>query len=339
LAAIFAIDVAAYAILSSHYHIVLRVDRDRALGWSTEAVLRRWTQLFSGPVLVQRYLSDARSDMTDAEMRKVDELAALYRTRLHDLSWFMRTLNEFIARKANAEDGVTGRFWEGRFKSQALLDEKALLAAMAYVDLNPVRAGMAETPETSDYTSIQERLKTLPDEQAPENHASQPKAPADAPAQAIEGAALQPVELTEDNHPGRIRFDPLPNLKGESIAAWAQNALSQSVHLVTDGLPSLAAAAPHVAEYGAIILGRKKSSELDLFRWVNTFISNLKTAIGGTYHHIDAHKYRARYLAEAQYRVNRRFELRSLVDRLLVACARIPPRPEHWLRHGFAEAS
>jgi len=147
------------------------------------------------------------------------------------------------------------------------------------------------------------------------------------------------VELTEDNHPGRIRFDPLPNLKGESIAAWAQNALSQSVHLVTDGLASLAAAAPHVAEYGAIILGRKKSSELDLFRWVNTFISNLKTAIGGTYHHIDAHKYRARYLAEAQYRVNRRFELRSIVDRLLVACTRIPPRPEHWLRHGFAEAS
>jgi hypothetical protein len=75
----------------------------------------------------------------------------------------MRTLNEHIARRANAEDGVKGRFWEGRFKSQALLDEKALLAAMAYVDLNPVRAGIAERPEGSDYTSIQERIGGVPE--------------------------------------------------------------------------------------------------------------------------------------------------------------------------------
>ncbi|WP_133511163.1 hypothetical protein [Candidatus Thiosymbion oneisti] len=91
-------------------------------------------------------------------------MAEVYRARLHDLSWFMRTLNEHIARRANAEDGVKGRFWEGRFKSQALLDEKALPAAMAYVDLNPVRAGLAETPEASDYTSIQERIAGLPKE-------------------------------------------------------------------------------------------------------------------------------------------------------------------------------
>jgi hypothetical protein len=164
LAGIFAIDVAAYAIMSSHYHIVVRVDRERALGWSLEEVLERWTQLFSGPLLVTRYLSEERAQMTEAEIAKVEEWGEEYRSRLHDLSWFMRTLNEHIARKANAEDGVKGRFWEGRFKSQALLDEKALLAAMAYVDLNPVRAGIAETPETSDYTSIQERIAGVPDE-------------------------------------------------------------------------------------------------------------------------------------------------------------------------------
>jgi len=79
-------------------------------------------------------------------------------------SWFIRTLNEHIARRPNAEDGVKGRFWEGRFKNQALLDGQALLAAMAYADLNPVRAGLAETPETLDYTSIQERVVGLPKE-------------------------------------------------------------------------------------------------------------------------------------------------------------------------------
>lgn len=162
LAHIFAIDVAAYAVMSNHYHVVAHVDRDRALGWSAEEVLQRWTQLFTGPLLVVRYLSPARAQMGQAEQAKVQEMAEIYRARLHDLSWFMRVLNESLARQANAEDDCTGRFWEGRFKSQALLDEQGLLAAMAYVDLNPVRAGMAETPETSDYTSIQERLGGAP---------------------------------------------------------------------------------------------------------------------------------------------------------------------------------
>jgi len=177
LAGIFAIDIAGYAAMSNHAHVVVRIDRERALGWSVEEVLERWTALFSGPLLVSRYLSNDREGMSEAEVDTVVELAEVYRQRLYDLSWFMRTLNEDIARRANAEDGVKGRFWEGRFKSQALLDEPALLAALAYVDLNPIRAGIAETPEDSEHTSIQERIRgAATDEGLKAGNRNEPKA-------------------------------------------------------------------------------------------------------------------------------------------------------------------
>ena len=71
----------------------------------------------------------------------------------------MGRLNEFIARAANKEDSVKGRFWESRFKCQNLLDDAAIAACMVYVDLNPIRAALAATPEESDFTSIQERIR------------------------------------------------------------------------------------------------------------------------------------------------------------------------------------
>ncbi|MBK1710250.1 transposase [Marichromatium gracile] len=162
LAGVFAIDVAAYAVMSNHVHLVVRVDADRAAGWSDAEVLRRWRCLFRGPEVVERFLLPAtRAGMTAAELDLVAGLVATYRARLADLSWFMRVLNESIARAANREDGVRGRFWEGRFRSQAILDEAALLAVMAYVDLNPIRAGIAETPEESAHTGIAARIADL----------------------------------------------------------------------------------------------------------------------------------------------------------------------------------
>ncbi|SEP80295.1 hypothetical protein SAMN05421693_10686 [Ectothiorhodospira magna] len=161
LSGIFAVDIAAYAVMSNHYHIVLRIDASRGMQWGTNEVLTRWTQLFNGPSCVQNYLEKGPESLSAAELAQVEEYATLYRARLHDLSWFMRVLNESIARQANQEDGVKGRFWEGRFKSQALLDEKALLAAMAYVDLNPVRAGIAADLKSCEFTGIARRIRNV----------------------------------------------------------------------------------------------------------------------------------------------------------------------------------
>jgi len=137
-------------------------------------VIERWTKLFSTPVLIQRYLKGQTT--SDAEVNKVNEIVEEWRSRLTDISWFMRILNESIARQANREDNCTGRFWAGRFKSQALLIEAAILACMAYVDLNPIRAGMADCLEDSDFTSIQERLRQFAEPPQPE--ASTPVDPA-----------------------------------------------------------------------------------------------------------------------------------------------------------------
>ena len=173
LASIFAVDICAYAIMSNHYHVVFHIDREKAESWGQSDVIHQWHQwhqLFSGTVFSQRFQKG--EELSDPELKLLDKSVKEWRSRLTNISWFMRVLNETIARQANTEDNCTGRFWEGRFKSQALLDEPALLACMAYVDLNPVRAGMAKTPETSDHTSIQKRLSKVQKATQP-NHPQQ----------------------------------------------------------------------------------------------------------------------------------------------------------------------
>jgi REP element-mobilizing transposase RayT len=156
LASVFCIDVCAYAVMSNHYHLVLKLIPAEAGRWTDHEVLARWRHLFRGPLLVQRYLDG--EPLGSAELGTVRDIADVYRARLQSLSWFMKCLNEPIARRANAEDACTGHFWEARFHSEALLDDASLLTAMAYVDLNPIRAGIALTPESSDYTSIKARI-------------------------------------------------------------------------------------------------------------------------------------------------------------------------------------
>lgn len=159
LSSVFAIDVCAFAVMSNHTHIVLHVNQVNALEWTAEEVVNRWQRLFKGTLLTQEFAQNPElADFPEAKRLTLEATISIYRQRLYDVSWFMRLLNEYIARQANREDQCTGRFWEGRFKSQALLDEAALAACMAYVDLNPIRAQIAKTPEKSEYTSIKLRI-------------------------------------------------------------------------------------------------------------------------------------------------------------------------------------
>lgn len=159
LANVFSIKIVAFAIMENHFHVVLRVDKSNALHWSEREVIRRWHQLFKGTPISQRYT--VSSDLTKRESKTLLQSASKWRTALFDISWFMRCLKEPLARISNNEDGCKGRFWEGRFHSQALLDSRAVVACMTYVDLNPVRAKTCVLPENDPHTSFHYRARSL----------------------------------------------------------------------------------------------------------------------------------------------------------------------------------
>ncbi len=160
LVSVFAIEVLAYALMSNHMHSLLRTFPELALSWSEEEVARRWLTLFP-KCWNQNHEPVEPSEEEIEEITASKERVVELRKRLGSVSWFMKALNEHIARGANKEDGCTGSFWEGRFKCSRIEDEAGLLACAAYIDLNPVRAKLAKTPEESDFTSVQERIISL----------------------------------------------------------------------------------------------------------------------------------------------------------------------------------
>ena len=189
LANIFAIKICAYAIMSNHYHVVLHINEEEAKNWNKEEIVERWSAIFPKDAKQNQHLAS-----------KIQ----LWQERLTSISWFMRCLNEPIARAANDEDECMGRFWEGRFKSQALLDEGALLSAMVYVDLNPIRAGIALTPETSEFTSIYERIHSIKT-QLKDSHTQAMQAKKNAP-RLKQPKSLLPFASIEKNDTHAIDF-------------------------------------------------------------------------------------------------------------------------------------
>ncbi len=179
----FAMDVLGYAILDNHFHLILRNRPDIVSEWSDKQVARRWLMLCprkksKSPIPAEPTEEEIKALIRDK--RKLREI----RNRLSDVSWFMKMLDEKIARLANEEEGITGRFWNGRFHMTRLCDTVAILACLMYVDLNVVRAGIAKTPETSRHTSANRRIDRF------------------RRGAAVEKDWLSPLELCESRSPG-----------------------------------------------------------------------------------------------------------------------------------------
>jgi hypothetical protein len=157
LAKLFAVEVAGYAVMSNHFHLVLRMVPEAPAGWTDLEVARRWLSVYP-----RSYLKDGTpvlpAEPLIARQAQDASWVAERRKHLGNLGWFMKALKEGIARRANREDSCSGAFWEERFHSVPLLDQAALIAAMAYVDLNPVRAKLADRPERAEYTAGRARI-------------------------------------------------------------------------------------------------------------------------------------------------------------------------------------
>ncbi len=154
----FAVDIYAYSIMSNHFHMVVYYDPKACDRWSCEEVAERWCNVC--PV---RHRNGDVNDSATANLKAAllldPETLEQKRRTLGSLSDFMKLLKQPIAYRANQEDGCSGHFFEQRFYSGVLLDEDAMIQAMAYVDLNPVRAKLASHIEEIDHASVSERIK------------------------------------------------------------------------------------------------------------------------------------------------------------------------------------
>jgi len=157
---VFAIEVLSYALMTNHQHTLIRTRPDLVTEMSDEEVAIRWLTLYPKKRDKQGR-AKAPSEKEIKEITVDKELLKKLRLRLSSVSWFMKCLNEHIARMANREDECKGHFWDGRFKCKRVEDNAGVLACSVYIDLNPIRAGIAKTPEESDFTSCQERILSI----------------------------------------------------------------------------------------------------------------------------------------------------------------------------------
>ncbi|WP_218933004.1 hypothetical protein [Roseimaritima multifibrata] len=165
LACYFCIDVLAYSVLSNHWHAILRNRPDLAAKLTPREIAIRWLSVTSRA----KSRNKNGGEITEAEIAKIvnnPESVEELRERLSNISWFVRQMCQTLSRRCNKEDEVTGHLFGNRFKMNRLPTEEEILAGMLYVDLNPLRAGLADALDDFAEVSISERLTTLNDEAA-----------------------------------------------------------------------------------------------------------------------------------------------------------------------------
>lgn len=137
---------------------------------------------------------------------------------------------------------------------------------------------------------------------------------------------------TQDGRPSCVRFDRVATFSSEAVETWAKQALAPEAKTVSDGLQAFRRLSVQSDHERIVTGGGPHCVTIPAFKWVNTLLSNLKTGLSGTYHAFDFDKYGHRYLAEYQYRFNRRSNLKIILPRLLRAAAVTTKRTEAWLR-------
>ena len=237
LAANFGIDLLAFSCLSNHFHLLLRSRPDVVATWDDSQVALRWWQLCPTRKVKLEINGEwvkvpaAPTEFELNAIRNDPVRLAEIRLRLSDLSWWMRLLCQYIAMRANAEEGEgLGRFWQGRYKAVRILDEESLLACAAYVDLNPIRAGLAEILEQSDYTSVQRRVQAMKATASKlESSGDLPHVPDKAKSEmhSRADAFLAPVSIDERKDP----LGPYPSHNGKRSSDKGFLAMTEAEYL------------------------------------------------------------------------------------------------------------
>jgi len=140
------------------------------------------------------------------------------------------------------------------------------------------------------------------------------------------------VSLSDEGHPLRTKLTLVPGFSLKAIEQWAKSCLAPGSTVFSDGLACFSAVTAAGCAHQPTVVAGRKPNDLPEFQWINTVLGNLKTSLTGSYHAFDFRKYAARYLAAFTYRFNRRFDLRTLHKRLLVAAAHCAPHPQREIR-------
>jgi hypothetical protein len=153
------VDVLGFAVTPHQLDVVVWTRPDQTDGWSDAETIQRWRRVFPADRAEKRTAKKNGRLPLPKKDESPDRIGDM-RQRLGTVSWFMRCLNEWLARTANREDGMTGRFWEGRFKCRVLLDESAIVTCLAYVDLIPFTHALLSDPGRMEHSSYFDRVQS-----------------------------------------------------------------------------------------------------------------------------------------------------------------------------------